>query len=333
MEIHVTRSYNMGGTATLAQDGVIQVARELGCREMPVERRSFYDDYWNQISHHLDGVIAPLRCGDVVIFQYPSWNGPDYDWKLVQKIRLYEGTKLVIFVHDFQKLMFDSEESILHREIEILNYADILILPSEQMYHYLVQNGVKERIPVFFQKIWEAPGFPEFTRHENLKRLCFTGEYSRFPFLKDYAGKTRLEQFSHQCPERTEDESFCWKGGYSPVELMCELARGGYGLVWCDREYFERYYSLNQPHKLGFDLAAGIPVIVRAGSSCESFIRKNGLGIVVRSLEEADTRVRQMSDENYAELIRNVAKIQKILLRGMYTKKLLSDVLVKTMEG
>lgn len=44
---------------------------------------------------------------------------------------------------------------------------------------------------------------------------------------------------------------------------MHELSKGGFGLVWSDDEYFDRYYSMNQPYKLGTNLAAGIPVIVK----------------------------------------------------------------------
>ena len=69
---------------------------------------------------------------------------------------------------------------------------------------------------------------------------------------------------------------------------MHELSKGGFGLVWSDDEYFDRYYSMNQPYKLGTNLAAGIPVIVKRGCVHEKFVERNGLGYAVDTLDEAD---------------------------------------------
>ena len=63
MNIHITNIHNIGGTAPLAQEGAMQVAKQLGFREMGILRRNFYEDYWNTISHQQDGIIAPLQAG------------------------------------------------------------------------------------------------------------------------------------------------------------------------------------------------------------------------------------------------------------------------------
>ena len=145
-------------------------------------------------------------------------------------------------------------------------------------------------------------------------------------------GKTVLEQFDWEKPSREINESFAWRGGYEPHKLMREISKGGFGLVWCDEEYFERYYSVNQPHKLGFDLAAGIPVIVRKGCVHADFIKNNGLGYVVDSLEEADEVAWNTSDEEYAEMVKHIAQYQPLLLDGTYTKKMLLDAVIQVME-
>jgi len=44
-------------------DGVVQIAKKLDFTEMGVMKRQFYEDYWNAISHHLDGTIASLYHG------------------------------------------------------------------------------------------------------------------------------------------------------------------------------------------------------------------------------------------------------------------------------
>ena len=189
-----------------------------------------------------------------------------------------------------------------------------------------------DKIPVIYQKIWEMPGYPQFNMHANQKRFVFTGDYSRFPFLEKYHQKTMLELFTREKPTRDNDASFVWRGFYEPHKMMAEVAKGGFGLVWCDEEYFERYYSWNQPHKLGFNLAAGIPIVIRNGSVHTEFVKENELGYVVDSLEEADELVQNTSDEEYNKMVCNVAKFQPLLLNGVYTKKLLLDAVIQVVE-
>ena len=228
--------------------------------------------------------------------------------------------------------MFDSDKSVLECEVRILNKADLLIFPSKKMHDYLLENGLNGDIDSLYQKIWEMPGYPQFTQHSNLKRLVFTGNVERFPFLKGYYGKTTIEHFDGAKPDRENDDSFIWKGYRIPIELMKEVSLGGFGLVWCDKDDFDRYYSMNQPHKLGFNLSAGIPVIIRKDSVHSDWIQKNSFGYVVESLEEADELIQNTSDEAYAGMVANVARIQPLLLNGMYTKKLLTEAVVKVME-
>ena len=332
MKVFYTKTYNVWNDNTRKQDLVAKAAKKLNFTEMGVMKRQFYEDYWNAISHHLDGTIASLYHGDIVFFQYPTWNGPDYDKVFVDRIKLYNNVRLVIFVHDLQKLMFDSEEFILKMEVGVLNRADLLILPSVKMREYLLTNGLDSNIPILYQKIWEVPGFPCFREHQNLKKMLFTGNWNRFPFLEGYHGKTTVEHFDYQKPPRDDDSSFTWRNGFKPIQLMREMSKGGYGLVWCDKEYLERCYSMNQPHKLGFTLASGIPVIVRNGCVHSDFVREKGLGYVVDSLEEADNLVQNTSDEEYAKMISNIVPYQYMLLNGVYTKKLLMDALICVLE-
>lgn len=134
------------------------MAQSIGCHEMGLSFYPLKPDYAKEIDKRLDGIIAPLNYGDIVIFQYPSWIGVNYDESFVNKIKSYRDTKLIIFVQDIQKLMFDSEQAILDMEIRTLNKADLLILPSKKMHRYLKENGLDEK-PVIYQTIWDMPCF------------------------------------------------------------------------------------------------------------------------------------------------------------------------------
>lgn len=187
MKTHITTLNNMAGTASLAHRRVLKVAQSIGCHEMGLSFYPLKPDYAKEIDKRLDGIIAPLNYGDIVIFQYPSWIGVNYDESFVNKIKSYRDTKLIIFVQDIQKLMFDSEQAILDMEIRTLNKADLLILPSKKMHRYLKENGLDEK-PVIYQTIWDMPSDICFVDHAVTRCFHFAGNYNRFPFLAEYHG-------------------------------------------------------------------------------------------------------------------------------------------------
>lgn len=332
MNVHITKLNNLAGTATIAQDRVLKIARDLGYMEMGISYYRLKPDFAKEIDYRLDGIIAPLNPGDTVIFQYPSWVGVNYDACFVDKIKSYANTKLIIFVQDIQYLMFGSERVILNWEIGTLNKADVLILPSPGIYRFLRENGLVEK-EVVYQTIWDMPSNTCFADHSCVRQFLFTGNYQRFPFLDSYHGRTPIMHFDHDKSVRPDDASYEWKGYFDSEQLMYELSKGGFGLIWSDEEYFQRYYSMNQPYKIGTYLAAGIPVIVRKGCVHEEFIVQKGIGFAVESLEEADKIVQRISEEEYRKIYDNVRNIQKLLLDGTYTRKTLQDAVIKALEN
>ena len=286
------------------------------------------------LQQRIDGHVVAVRVNGIVqIFGTDeSWIGVNYDESFVNKIKSYRDTKLIIFVQDIQKLMFDSEQAILDMEIRTLNKADLLILPSKKMHRYLKENGLDEK-PVIYQTIWDMPSDICFVDHAVTRCFHFAGNYNRFPFLAEYHGKTPIYQYDANKPDRENDDSFCWRGYFEQEKLMHELSKGGFGLVWSDDEYFDRYYSMNQPYKLGTNLAAGIPVIVKRGCVHDKFVERNGLGYAVDTLDEADKLVQSITDAEYIKLYHNVKNIQKLILDGAYTRKTLQDAIIEVLEN
>lgn len=225
MKTHITTLNNMAGTASLAHRRVLKVAQSIGCHEMGLSFYPLKPDYAKEIDKRLDGIIAPLNYGDIVIFQYPSWIGVNYDESFVNKIKSYRDTKLIIFVQDIQKLMFDSEQAILDMEIKTLNKADLLILPSKKMHRYLKENGLDEK-PVIYQTIWDMPSDICFVDHAVTRCFHFAGNYNRFPFLAEYHGKTPIYQYDANKPDRENDDSFCWKGYFEQMVQIVDVENG-----------------------------------------------------------------------------------------------------------
>ena len=108
MRVHITSIYNQMGTHVIAQQNVMKVASTLGFVEMPLFCYDVNVDTDEQLSARLDGIVAGLKFGDIVIIQSPSWNILRYDERIVQRIRAYKDVQIIMFVHDVIPLLFQS---------------------------------------------------------------------------------------------------------------------------------------------------------------------------------------------------------------------------------
>lgn len=108
---------------------------------------------------------------------------------------------------------------------------------------------------------------------------------------------------------------------YRPDEqLLFEMSSGGFGLVWMD-EGDKNYQKLYCPYKLGTFIAAGIPVIVQRGFTNQEIIDKNGLGLVVDSLDEAIDNVNKMTFDEYQAIVSRVRLLSPLVREGFFLSK------------
>ena len=58
--------------------------------------------------------------GDIVVFQYPTWNDIKFDKGLISSLSHYRGIKKIFFIHDILSLMFESNRCYLKEHIDFL---------------------------------------------------------------------------------------------------------------------------------------------------------------------------------------------------------------------
>lgn len=328
MRVHVTVINNATGVAHISQADVAQIVHTMGWHEIGLFRYQADTDSDLQLSSRIDGVVSSVGMEDIVVFQYPSWNGNRYDNRLVDRLKIYS-SKLIIFVHDIPTLLLGNgkvNQESLSREIDILNKADLLILASARLYDFLLKNGL-HHIPVIYQKIWEVPNNMVIKRHAPLKRFLFTGGED----ISSYTGKSPIYQFSRE-NRSGDNERVKWCGFLDTYSLLMELSKGGFGLVWADNELFERYDCMNQSYKLAGYLAAGLPVFVRKGCIHEEYVLKNGIGYAISSLEEADGILEGLSEREFLKIYENVKRVQSLITSGFYTRKTLNDAVIRVLD-
>ena len=119
------------------------------------------------------------------------------------------------------------------------------------------------------------------------------------------------------------------KGWQHDDQLLRELNKGGFGLVWSENieNQFEREYSeMNASFKFSTYLAAGLPIIVNQGLAKQNFVEEQEIGLVASNLEEAIDYVKYMSSAEYMRLSTNVQRVGALVKEGFLTKQLLMEI-------
>ncbi len=325
MKLHITNLYGMAreSTATIAQNAIQKIATQLGFKELGIYFYHATSETVEERSRRLDGILASVSMGDVVIFQTPTWNGLEFEREFLSKLKLLN-VKIIVFVHDVIPLMFKANEFLMQDYINLYNMADSIILPSEAMKEKLLQNGLNVK-KIIFQRMWDHPH--DLDLHEPIfkKEIYFAGNLSRFPELKTWEGTVPLTVFSNE-EQFSSSYQVHITGWKTDEEMLLELSKGGFGLVWTTHQNEEQnidYYSMNVSYKLSTYLAAGIPVIIPATLSNSDFIVEQGLGFVVDNLEEANLLVEQLSEETYLQMCSRVRYFSFLLSQGFYAKQFL----------
>ena len=304
MKLHLTNLYGMAGDSTviLAQNAVQKIASQLGFREVGIYFYNIASDSPSEMNKRLDGIMASISIGDILVFQSPTWNGFEFDRVLFDKLKDMQ-VKIICFIHDVVPLMFDS------------NYY----LMNEYMYMYILVQGM-----------WDHPHDLSLYTPAFKKELFFAGSLERFPDLQNWSQDTPLRVFSNKGEASSNARNISIEGWKKDEELLLELSKGGFGLVWGTHQNdgeSNQYYTLNISHKVSTYLTAGIPVIVPSSLSTAKFIVDQGLGFVADSLEEAHEIVDKINLQEYQEMINRIKTFSYLLKEGYFTKKLLVDAI------
>ncbi len=306
MNVYITKLNGAGGTLQFLQYMTAEIGHQLGFSEMGIYRYNANDEKPEERSVRFDGIIAGIQAGDIVICQFHTWNGLRFERALVEHIRAYHG-RIVIFIHSLEALMIRGSRFMLGETVELYNRAEALIVPSQKMKRFLRDSGIRAGMKFIVQEMWDwmtGISFRETPRF--LSEVRYTGGADA-PFAKNW---------NYDIPLK-----LCTTSG--PDEMLMELSKGGFGLEWYHDDQAYEYMRYGNSFGLSRYLAAGIPVIVPAGISCQKLIEENHLGMVVHSIDEAVENMKTMDESEYEEYVQHVGQFAPALRNGYYTKKCL----------
>ena len=331
MKINITNLYGFAHTsaAWLAQNTMAQLARTEGINELGIFNYPVDSDTPDQLRTRIDGIIAAIEPGDILIFQLPTWNYLTFERKLVHQAKIY-GARIVMFIHDVPPLMFKvNYQDWIKPHVEFYNQADALILPSPQMEQYLRQEGLTVD-KIVYQHLWDHPTTYQPQVAQFQRELTFLGNPQRFPFVNDWQYATPLRLYANL--DNFEAPQNVFFQGYLPDELLLPQLNRGFGLCWSvdtPNQEERKYSRLNASYKLSTYLAAGMPVIANADISAANLIKDHQLGFLAESLDEVNDLVQNCTPADYQQMAQRVHDYGYLLRNGYVFKRILGEVVEK----
>lgn len=331
MNVYISHNYrNTTSAGNKAKSDVEAIMASEGFRNIGL-RRSLHPGKIANFFLNLTGIIkaaALIGRGDILFLQYPL---KKY-FTVISKVAHLKGARVVALIHDLGSCRRKALTS--RKELRRLSNADYVIATNPVMGRYLVGMGLKR--PVGSLDAWDyltvTDPIPSAVRDGQV-RVAYAGSLNRRKnsFLWDwgnvirnyvvdiYGSGFRKDQVS--CPGCFHDH------GFVDAENLIAGMTSDYGLVWdgdslesCSGDFGE-YLSLNTPHKVSLYIRAQLPVIVWSGSAMASFVMDNGIGIVIDSLRDLDSRLLSVSREEYDMIKGNVAAMSRKIASGYFFRK------------
>lgn len=286
----------------------------------------------------LAGIIRAcflLKKGDVLFLQYPV---KKY-FSLLCDVARRKGAKTVSLIHDLGS--FRRKKLSIQKEISRLSHSDYIIASNENMKSWLKEHGMKKPVGALGLFDYRSASFNEYsskTTSKGTTTIVYAGALSmrKNAFLIDLTKSLSTWDLTivgnKDGLQGLQDNPHVSYRGFLPSEEFISHIDADFGLVWdgdsldtCSGEY-GTYLRWNSPHKVSFNLRAGLPVIVWKESAVAPIIKKYGCGIAVGSLRELNEILPHLSEDKYSNMRQNAIKMAERLNQGYFLRKALQNV-------
>lgn len=318
-----------------ARGDIAEIAEEIGYKKIYIYR--YIDELEDEraLTARIDGITAGVAAGDLIVYQYPSYNQFSFEQTFVKRLK-QRGAKIVLLIHDSEML----RDNRFLEEISLFNQADMLITHGGKMEARLRSFGVSTTMiakELFDYLLTEN----QVVLDSKLNRsIVFAGNLQKSVFLSEWNNQTEVEAFGIK-GDLSFGKRITYKGVYSQFDLLRLLPKDRFGIAW-DNDLFQggnyqEYTKYNSPHKISLYLALGLPVIVWQKSSIADLIKKYKLGFTINSLDEIDSLMVSIGNEELVQLKQRVNQFGCLLREGLFTRQVLvqveHDILLKEMEN
>lgn len=337
MNCYLSRNYKgLSSAGNKAKTDIEQIMKDLSFKNVGLKQTTYRNKVLSFL-FTLAGVLKAPFClhrGDYLVLQYPL---KKY-FTFVCNMAHQRGAKVIVIIHDLGS--FRRKALTVEQEISRLNHADYIIAHNEKMKKWLEDNGCKAKLGVLgiFDYLSETSAAPK-QNTEKPYSVLYAGALSprKNAFLYEvgafvHSFNLNLYGNGFEINQAKGKEHFNYMGFVKSDDLIA-TAQGDFGLVWdgtsvstCTGDFGE-YLQYNNPHKTSLYIRCQLPVIIWNKAALADFVRENGIGICVDSLEELEKILNTLSEEEYAEMKKRTAKIGERLSQGYFVRKALQEAI------
>lgn len=271
---------------------------------------------------------------NVIFIQYPVLKGKILNIAL--KITSKKND-IYCIIHDINALRLekDKQADMLYKEIKLLNNFQGIVLHNECMIKKLKDSGLKSEsinLEIFDYILNNNVEVDRVLSNE----IVYAGNLKKGIFLDELLKKKnigiKLNLYGPNFNEKIDNTYVKFKGNFLP-EVVVDKLEGSFGLIWDGTTLEEcngilgEYTRYNNPHKLSLYIASRIPVIVWSKSAISKFVKKYNIGISVNSIYEIKSKIQEMTEEEYVEMIKNIDKLRRDITIGNYSNSAIDKIL------
>jgi hypothetical protein len=318
------RSYT--SAASKAKIDCEEILRAGGYRNIGLPRTIRASETYGFARNLLSVLVAAARLerGSTLVLQYPL---KKYHAFLCRVAR-WKGCTTVTIIHDLRSLR--RKKVIIDKEIRDLNRSPLLVVHNERMRDWLLEHGCRSRAIVLSIFDYLSPAAPAPLPFRRPLEIVFAGTFSRersaFPALLPREATAYLLNIYGNPGDihaLATHPVIRYKGVFN-ADILISKIEGHFGLVWdgpaittCAGGHGE-YLLYNNPHKTSLYLRCHLPVIIWSRAALAPFVRENGVGILLDSLEELERACAAITEEEYLAMRRNAARVSLRLASGSY---------------
>lgn len=252
----------------------------------------------------------------------------------IKKIRKF---KVIYLIHDIFSLRYNTEQSFkehseeIEKDINMLNYCDCVIAHNKFMIQRLKYFGCN--VPLVSLDIFDyantLPAPKRIMNKTKIMEIAFAGNISKSRFLSKLDKRKLPFKINVYGSPQPNFQNIIYKGCVD-ADLLPNIIEGNFGLIWeggYDADMENNYNQINNPHKLSMYIVAGLPVIALQGTAAGNFIHENSIGITIKSLDDINEVLSNISEERYIKMIENCYILRKKIVSGHYINKALKEAL------
>lgn len=330
-------NYRGNHAGTKARNDAEEILRQYGARPVNTRSLELRDTTNSGIRSNIANRLGFIRYfwdllfvrNETVIIQYPML-AFDIQKDYIQFLSRYN--RVVFLIHDIQSLRRENHTG-LNQEIEMLNLAFGLIVHNRFMEEKLKEIGITVN-HIYHLNCFDYLFSGTPNNGFSPSGVAFAGNLEKSDFLPTMCNENPTVPFYFFGPgwnstEGMTNATYC--GSFLPDDIPGKL-QGTYGLIWDGKTTVDcsgavgEYTRINNPHKLSLYIAAGIPVIAWCNAAIAEFIQKNQIGVVVERIDNLQHVLSDISDEQYAQMQRNILNLRSRVIQGKFLQAALCQI-------